>query len=155
MCRKILRRAGHEAAERGSLDQTAIIADISLSGFRIFGNPMPASDVRAIIETRRRNRDGKFIETALREQFIAFVNFLLAWPFINNHGFYRMIESVDPTIGDFIGLALESQAVNCFGTGEAAHQYGAVVFSFLRIGHIIEQKSFAGFFRQSSELPSD
>src|SRR5262245_14034730 len=123
MCRKILRRAGHEAAERGSLDPTAIVADISLAGFGIFGNPMPGGDVRAIVKTRRRNRDGKFVKTALREQFIAFVNFLLARSFIDNNGFYRMIERVNPTIGDFIGLALKSQTVNRFGTGEAAHQY--------------------------------
>src|SRR5215510_11154439 len=147
MCRKILRRAGHETAERWSLNQTAIVADISLAGFRIFGNPMPCGDVRAIVETWRRNRYGKFVETALREQFIALVNFLLAWPFIDNNGVNQMIESVNTTIGNFIGLALESQTINRFGTGEAAHQYGAVVFSFLRIGHIIEQESFAGFFR--------
>src|SRR5262249_4798009 len=112
MCRKILRRAGHEAAERGSLNQTAIVADISLAGFGIFGNPMARGDVRAIVETRRRNRDVKFVETALREQFIAFVNLLLARPFIDNNGFYGMIEGVNPTIGDFIGWALKSQAVN-------------------------------------------
>ena len=84
---------------------------------------MAGGDVRAIVETRGRNRYGKFVETALREQFIAFMNLLLARSFIDNNGFYRMIESVDPTIGDFIRLALKSQAINCFGTGEAAHQH--------------------------------
>ena len=105
---------GHEAAKRGSFYQTAIIADISLAGFGVFGDPVPGSDVGAIIETRCRNRYGEFVEASLRDQFIAFVDLLLAWSFVDNDGLDRMIQGVNPTIGHFIGLALKSQAVDRF-----------------------------------------
>ncbi len=65
-----------------------------------------------------------------------------------------MIQSVNPPISHFIWLALEPQAVNRFGAGEAADQHRTVVLALFRIGDVIEEKSFAGLFRQSSELPA-
>ena len=83
---KVLRRTRHEAAKRGSFNQAAIVADISFAGFRVFGDPMPGSDVGAIVETRCRDRYREFVEASLRDQFIAFVDLLLAWSFGDNDG---------------------------------------------------------------------
>src|SRR5439155_7692058 len=61
MRRKILWRAGHEAAQSGTFDQAAVVTDVSLPRLRIFADPMPSGDVRAIIEARSGDRYGELI----------------------------------------------------------------------------------------------
>ncbi len=78
MGRKVLRRAGHQATESGSFDQTAVIADIALAGVRVFGDPVARGYVGAVIKARRRNRYGELVESPFREQIFAFVDLLLA-----------------------------------------------------------------------------
>ena len=140
---------------RRPFDQAAVVADVAFAGFGIFGDPMTGGDVRPVIETRRRHRHGKFHQTAVREQLIAFVDFFLARAGRDDDRLDQMIHRVDPAIGDFIGLAFETQAINRFGAGKPADENLAVVFAFFAVGNVVEQKPAPRFFRYAAaKLPA-
>src|SRR5688500_4855635 len=112
---KILGRAGHETATCRALDQAAIVADVALACFRIFGHPMAGGDVWAVVEARGRDRNGKFIDPAMGEQFGPHVHFFLCRSAIDHHRRDQMIQRIDPAIRYFVRLAPESHGIIRFG----------------------------------------
>ena len=116
---------------------------------------MSGGDVRPVIEARRRHRHGKFHHAAVREQLIAFVDFFLARAGWDDDRLDQMIHRVDPAIGDFIGLAFKTQAVNRFGAGKPADEHLAIVFALFAVGNVVEQKTAARLFGYAAaKLPA-
>ena len=127
----------------GPFDQTAIVADVALAGLRILGDPVAGGDVRAVVETGGGDRHGKFVDAAMGEQIGAHVNFFLGRAAVDHDRRDQIIQRMDPAIGNFLGLAFESQRINRLRAGQAADQDRAVVFVAFAVDDVVEQKAAA------------
>ena len=67
-----------------------------------------------------------------------------------------MIHGVDPSIGNFVGLAFKTQAIDRLRSRKTADENLAMVFALLAVGDVVEQKSAPSLFGYAaSELPTD
>src|SRR3990167_3844625 len=154
MAGNILWRAGHNPAYSRSLDQSPVIADVSLPGLRILCDPVACSDVGTVVKTRGRNRNGKLRKAAVAEKLFSLMDLFHNRSAADYLRLQQMIHGVDPAVRDFFGAALQTQAIDFSRCRQSTDQNRAGIFSIFGISDVFKEKSLAFEFFQAAKLPA-
>jgi hypothetical protein len=152
----ILGVADKQAAQAGSFDEASIVADVSLARVRVFGYPVTGGDVRTIVISRGRNRNGKLQEAFVLEELLAEMDLLLNGTTVDEARGNGLVHGCVPAIRHGVGGALQTQSVDVRRTGEPADEHRTPIATPAAIDDILEEKRVPLVLRDAAAvLPAD
>src|SRR5262245_11132044 len=112
MIAAVIARAEKSPGSRRTFYLTAVVAYVDETGLRIFGKPVRRRRKWRAIIAWCRDRNRKFAQAAFVHERRSPMDFFVDRSIVNDLGRNRIALRFVPTIDNFLGFALESEAIN-------------------------------------------
>src|SRR5262245_53901720 len=153
MITSVIARTEKDTRSRWAFYLTTVVADVDETSLRIFGKPVRRRRKRRAIVARCRDRNRKFAQAAFVHQRRSPMDFFMDRSIINDPRWDRIALGLVPPIDNFLGFALEPEAIYVSRSSQSSYHHSNIVLPPLDVRDIREHERPPFVLRQAAKLP--